>query len=131
MKSPALEEISMYHRQQGITAIGFIILAAFIGLFILAGVKLAPIYLEGMDVKSALTKAKTELDGNRPSIVNIRDSIQRRFDVDSVRRISAKDIKITRSAEGYLVDASYEARVNYVANLYLLLVFDNKVEIES
>jgi len=72
MKSPALEEISMYHRQQGITAIGFIILAAFIGLFILAGVKLAPIYLEGMDVKSALTKAKTELDGNRPSIVNIR-----------------------------------------------------------
>ena len=79
MKSPALEEISMYHRQQGITAIGFIILAAFIGLFILAGVKLAPVYLEGMDVKSALTKAKTELDGNRPSIVDIRDAIRAPF----------------------------------------------------
>jgi len=130
MKSPAQEEFPMHHRQQGVTAIGFIILAAFIGLFILAGVKLAPVYLESMDVKTALAQAKTELDGNRPSMVDIRKAIERRFDVDSVRRISAKDLEITRSAEGYLVDASYEARVNYVSNLYLLLVFDNKVEIK-
>ena len=30
-------------RQQGITLLGFLILAAFIGLFILAGIKLVPV----------------------------------------------------------------------------------------
>jgi len=119
----------MYRRQDGVTVLGFLILAAFIGLFILAGVKLAPVYLESMDVKSALAQTKTELDGNRPSIVDIRKAIERRFDVDSVRRISPKDIKITRSGEGYLVDASYEGRVDYIGNLSLVLTFDNKVEI--
>lgn len=121
----------MFRRQHGITAIGALILAAFIGLFILAGVRLAPVYLESMDVKSTLTKVKTELDGTRPSITEIRKSIERRFDVDSVRRISAKDVKIARGGEGYLVDASYEGRVNYIGNLYLVLVFDNKIEIRN
>ncbi|MGB5209805.1 MAG: DUF4845 domain-containing protein [Gammaproteobacteria bacterium] len=119
----------MYRRQDGITVLGFLILAAFIGLFILAGVKLAPVYLESMDVKAALAQTKTELDGNRPTISEIRKAVQRRFDVDSVRRLTSKDVKITRGGEGFIVDASYEGRVDYIGNLALVLTFDNKVEI--
>ena len=34
------------NRQQGITLLGFLIVGAFIGLFVLAGIKLVPVYME-------------------------------------------------------------------------------------
>ena len=119
----------MYRRQSGITALGFLIVAIFLGVILLAVIKLAPVYLEYAKVESSLNKVATEFQGERPTVEEIRRSIQRRFDIEDVRSITARDISINRDPGGYQVRAAYEGRVSYIANLYLVAAFDKTVEI--
>lgn len=116
-------------RQQGITLIGFIILAAFVGMFVLAGIKLVPVYLEFAKVQSTLTKVKDEFEGQRPSTGEVRSAIQRRFDIEDVRAITAKDVKISPIEGGLELRATYDGRVSYLGNLYLVAEFDSAVEV--
>ena len=71
-------------RQRGITLIGMLILLAFIGIFVLAGLKLTPIYLEYFNVKSALENTRDELSGTRPSVSKLRTAVQNRLDINNV-----------------------------------------------
>lgn len=116
-------------RQQGITLIGFIILAAFVGMFVLAGIKLVPVYLEFAKVQSTLTKVRDEFEGQRPSTGEVRSAIQRRFDIEDVRAITAKDVKISPIEGGLELRATYDGRVSYLGNLYLVAEFDSAVEV--
>jgi Tfp pilus assembly protein PilE len=120
----------MRRNEQGVTLIGFLIMAVFLGLFALAAIKLLPVYLEYGKVTSTLEKAKAEFDGKSPTTEEIYRSIERRFDIEDVRRINFRDIKIKREPRSYSVQAAYEARVYYIGNIYLLAVFDFTVNID-
>jgi hypothetical protein len=119
----------MDRKQQGMTLIGMLITAAFVGLFVLAGIRLAPVYIEYLAVSKALDSAQSELGGTAPTPQDIRKLISRRFDVDNVTSIAAKDIEITRLSQGYKVEADYEGRATYIANLSLVAKFNKAVEI--
>jgi hypothetical protein len=120
----------MMRNEKGVTLIGFLIMAVFLGLFALAIIKLVPVYLEFGKVETTLSKVKTELDNKSPTIQEISRSVERRFDIEDVRRISFKDVKITREPRSFRVQAQYEARVYYIANIYLVAVFDTSVDIQ-
>ena len=119
----------MVRRQEGITALGFLIVAAFLGLFALAAIKLVPVYLENAKIRATLQKVKEEHDGNRATVQDIRTSIQRRFNIESVNALQIGDVEIKRISGGYSVDASYDARVSYLGNIYLVAEFKNYVEV--
>jgi hypothetical protein len=119
----------MRREQKGVTAIGFIIIAAFLGLFAFAILRLTPIYLEQMKIASILNDVKVNLDNQNTSVPQIKSAIEKRLDVEMVTGLVAKDFKITKTSNGYMIDAAYEKRAHYVANLYLVVVFDRSVEI--
>lgn len=117
------------HRQQGMTLIGMLIVAGIAGVFLLAGIRLVPIYLEYMKVETTLNEVKKDLDGSNAGPGQIRTAIERRFDIESVTAIGARDVEIERSANGYLVTADYEGRAPFLGNVYLVMVFDKSVEV--
>jgi len=119
----------MRARQQGITAIGFVVLAAFIGIFVFAGLRLTPVYLESMKVRTVLNDIRVNLDGQGASAQNIRTAIGKRLNIEMIRDVKAKDFKIRKSETGYDVQLQYERRQPFIGNLYLLVVFDEEVEI--
>ncbi len=119
----------MRARQQGITAISFIVAAVFIGAFALAGLKVLPFYLEQMKVASILVDVQKEMDGNAPTIATIRSAIAKRLDIEMVTGINTQEFAIKKSGKGYVVKAQYENRAQFVSNLYLVVVFDKQVEI--
>lgn len=115
-------------RQRGITFLGLVILVAFVGLFVYAGIRLSPAYLEYMAVARALDSLKTELSGG----VNqdaIRRSIQRRFEVDDVSSISPRDVEIGRDRDVFTVRAAYGVQARFIANVDFLVSFDKTVEV--
>jgi hypothetical protein len=120
----------MRGKQQGITVIGLIALLIVLGLLGFAGLKLFPIYLEQMKIVSILNDVKLELDGQNPSLQFIKSSINKRLNIEMVRDMKATDFKISKSENGYMLQAKYERRAPYMANIYLLVVFDRSVEIE-
>lgn len=119
----------MRARQEGITAIGLILVILFVGSFAYAGLKVIPFYLEQMKVSSILADVKRDMDGNAPTIANIRNAIGKRLDIEMVYGIKTQDFAIKKSKNGYTVSAQYENRANYFGNLYLVVVFDETVEI--
>jgi hypothetical protein len=77
------------------TTLGLIILVAFVGVFAFGFIRLTPVYLNYMKVLGVMNGVQEEFDGNDPSRSALRNSISRRFDVESVSEINARDITIT------------------------------------
>ena len=118
------------HRQQGMTLIGMVIVAFIGGVFVLAALRLIPIYLEYMKVDAAMVAMKADLDGSNAGPAQIRTSLERRFDIDDVKTIGPRDVLIERTPNGYMVRADYEGRAPFIANVFFVVDFDKSVEVE-
>jgi len=115
------------HRQSGMTTLGLIILVSFIGLFAFAGIRLTPIYLNYMKVSGVVSGIYREFDGSNATRASIRNSISRRFDIESVGEITAKDIKVTKVDGGHEVAATYSHKAPFIANVSFVVDFDKRV----
>jgi hypothetical protein len=116
------------HSQAGITALGFLILAALVGVVGLAVLKVTPMYLKNMRMTQVLQDVESELGGQGSNPVAIRQELAKRFAVEDIR-MDIDALKIAQSKNGYTLRVQYEERAPYVAGIYLVLVFDKQVEI--
>lgn len=114
-------------RQAGITTVGFLILAVFIGLFAFAGMRLSPVYLNYMKIAGVLDGVFKEFDSQNPSRASLQKSIRRRFDVESVSVITARDIKIVNESGGFRIEAVYDHMAPFIGNVSFSVHFDKKV----
>ena len=114
-------------RQEGMTTLGLIILVAFVGLFAFGGLRLTPVYLNYMKVLGVLNGVHEEFDGTNPSRNAIRTSVSRRFDVESVGEITARDVTVTSVDKGYEVRAKYTHVAPFIANVSFSVQFDKAV----
>lgn len=113
-------------RLRGMTTLGMLILVAFMGLFAFAAIQLTPVYLNYMKVAGVVDGVKEEFDGQSPTVGNIRRSIERRFGIESVTVITARDIKVTPDSGGFRVDATYDHTVPYIANVSFSVHFSKQ-----
>lgn len=124
-QSPA--RLCSRHRQAGMTTLGLIILVAFLGIFAFAGIRLTPVYLNYFKVAGVVTGVYKEFDGQNASTAAVRSSISRRFDIESVSEISARDVKVTKVDGGLEVVASYSHKAPFLGNVNFLVDFDKRV----
>ena len=109
------------------TTLGMIILVAFVGMFAFAGIRLTPVYLNYMKVLGVINGVHEEFDGTNPSRSAIRSSISRRFDVESVSEITARDVTVTSVDNGFEVRAKYNHVAPFIANVSFSVEFDKAV----
>ena len=126
--SPAMRA-STAARQSGMTTIGFLILVVFIGLFAFAFIRLTPVYLNYLKVAGVLEGVHKEFDGQNASRGALQTSISRRFSVESVSQLTARDIKVTANGSGYLVEAVYDHSAPFIGNVSFTVHFDKKVQV--
>lgn len=116
-------------RQQGMTTLGLVILLVFVSIFAFAFLRLTPVYLNYFKVVGVVDGVYAEFDKNGATAANIRTSIRRRFDIESVGEIDAKDVKLEAVDGGYKVSAQYEHTAPFIANVYFTVKFDKAVTI--
>jgi hypothetical protein len=120
----------MRNRQMGMTTLGLMIVGVFVGLVAYGILRVTPIYLEQIRISTILNDVKKDLEGKKTSPGQIRVAINKRISIEMIRGMDARDFRISKSTTGgYDVQASYERRAPYVANIFLLVVFDKTVEI--
>jgi hypothetical protein len=127
MSLNTLEKRRMKKRQAGMTTLGLIILVAFIGVFAFAGLRLTPIYLNYFKVVGVVEGVRNEFDGSNATRSAIRSSISRRFDIESVGIITAKDVKVSKVDGGHEVAATYSHKAPFIANVSFVVDFDKRV----
>ncbi|MEM9404197.1 MAG: DUF4845 domain-containing protein [Pseudomonadota bacterium] len=110
-------------QQRGMTTLGFIILAVFVGLFAFAAIRLTPVYLNYVKVAGVVEGVFEEFDGQNPSSSMIKNSIIRRFSVESVSELEPRDITVKPESNGFMVTAEYDHTVPYIANVSFTVHF--------
>ena len=113
-------------QQAGMTTLGLIILVAFVGLFAFATIRLTPAYLNYMKVVGVVDGVTAEFDGAGATRSAIRSSISRRFDIESVGLITARDVKVTPVDGGFEVAATYSHKAPFIANISFVVDFNKR-----
>ncbi len=118
----------MHHRQSGMTAIGFLLIAALVGVIGLAGLKIGPMYAQGLRLEQVLEDLKEEVDGSNPTPNRVRLTLERRLDIESLK-IPRDKITIRKGGPGYILRVNYDNKAHFVANIWLMVVVDQQIEI--
>jgi hypothetical protein len=121
--------MAMKQRERGATFLGIVVILLILGTALYAGIRLVPVYLEYTKVARSLEQVRDEHSSIDTNPQLIRNSLERRWDVEDISRIGWKEIDISKTSDGYDVTASYEAEEPFVANVYLLVKFDKTVTI--
>lgn len=119
----------MRKQQQGMTFIGWLIVLGLIAFFAILVLRLVPNYLEYFKVESTLESLENEPGITEKSPAEIRSLISRRFDVNDVEHVTAKDVKVTRDSGRTIISIKYEVRVPIMGNVDAVTKFDKSVEI--
>jgi hypothetical protein len=127
MYAKSLNSPRTLHRQAGMTTLGLIILVSFVGIFAFGGIRLTPIYLNYMKVAGVVSGVQKEFDGSNATRTAIRNSIGRRFDIESVGEITAKDVTVSKVDGGHEVAATYSHKTPFIANVSFVVDFDKRV----
>jgi Domain of unknown function (DUF4845) len=114
----------MHNRQQGVTAIGWLILLTPFAILIYAGIRLAPVYLNYMKVVRAIDQAASTGKSSAVDSTAIRIAIDRHFEIDMVEYPTIKDIQIRRDAGAWLIEAKYDDEAPLFGNVSLHVTFD-------
>ena len=114
--------------QQGMTAIGWLIVLGLIGFFVLLALRMTPAYLEYFTVKSALESLQNEPGITQKTPSEIRSMLGKRFDVNDVKNVSSKDVSVDNQSGRLNVGVDYEVRVPVLGNVDAVMKFDHSVE---
>jgi hypothetical protein len=115
-------------RQTGMTFIGFLLMFVLIGFFTLLVLKLAPIYLEHYKVLSSLESLKSDPALGDKTKEEILTLLQNRWDINSVDRVSSKDVQVTKQGGHVKVQVAYEVSEHIMGNVDALVYFDDAIE---
>lgn len=116
-------------RQQGLTFFGLVSVLGLIGIFVLLVLKIAPIYLDHSKVASALADIEKIPNLQAKSQYEIRDSLNKRFNINYVYDVTQDDIKITKYGDYLKIAIEYEVVRKIVGNLSVLVEFNDVVEV--
>ena len=119
----------MKQRQRGMTFLGMVTILVILGAGLYAAIRLVPVYLDYTKVARALEQVRDEHSAIDTNPQLIRNSLERRWDVEDVKGIGWKEIEIKKSEDGFDLNAAYEVEQPFVANVFLLAKFDKSVTI--
>ena len=111
-------------RQAGATLLGYIILSMIVGVIAFGAIRLTPVYLNYMKVVGVVDGVFNEFDRQNPTRLAIRNSVSRRFDVESVSVITFRDVSITQVDGGFEVAAIYDDTSPFIGNISFTVHFD-------
>ncbi len=127
-----------WQRQRGMSVWQILILLLVIGLALTIAVAIGPVFITNFSVRSTIKSLQTEPELATKSVLEMRQVIERKFDVNQIDVIQAvcRDkakacLKIDKTKGVLRIDGNYEARVHVIANIDAVVVFsDNFVEIQ-
>ena len=84
------------NQQQGMTTIGLLLVLVVIALIVLTAIKIIPIYMENITIKTVLTALKDDQRVDAKSKAAVWDSLKKRLYINEVRLIKREHVEITR-----------------------------------
>src|SRR3984885_10144714 len=120
----------MRRSQQGMTFLGLLCILVLVGIIVYAGIRLAPVYLNYMNIVRTLNAVAADFKGENPSPEAIRTSLSRHWEVQAITAVDDKDIEITKDDSGVSMHVAYDDSEPYIGNVSLAVHFDKTVKVQ-
>jgi hypothetical protein len=121
----------MYHKQRGISLMGFIMVAAVAGFFALMGFKLFPAYSEYYGVEQAMKSVAAQPGADKMDLGELQKDLQKRFDIGYVNTVDAKQATLIKDKGPVQLNINYEYRKDLFYNLDYVAKFDVTVSLST
>ncbi|MEJ2610076.1 MAG: DUF4845 domain-containing protein [Candidatus Thiodiazotropha sp.] len=118
-------------KQRGLTFISWLIIFVMAGTLIMVGIRIAPVYMDHMAVKTSLLAVKNESLAARKSVRELRSLLMKKLDVNSITQVTKDNITIKRSNNVTTINVAYEVRRHLAYNLDLAMTFNETVELTA
>ncbi|MGR8980223.1 MAG: DUF4845 domain-containing protein [Gammaproteobacteria bacterium] len=118
-----------FKSQQGLTLLSIAFILFLIGFFVLLTLKIVPIYIDHGKVANALAALKQDPDLPSLSESQIKDSLDKRFNINYVYDVTRDDVNVVKHGNYTKVEIEYETVVKLVYNLSLLAEFHDVIEV--
>jgi len=113
-----------HNKQRGLSGLSLLVVLAVAGFFLTIATRVGPLYLDNSFVNAALQSLQNE-SVHTLSDRQIRRKMSDYFMVNNVRDVSTQDIVIKRNKTATVVRLDYERRINFLANVDVVVVFEN------
>ena len=120
-----------WHHQKGMTAIGWMLVLGIIAFFTLITLRMLPLYLEFSKVAATLESLKEQPNIGQQTKSEIIKIVRKRFDVNDVRNVDPKLIKVSKDRGVMKVGIHYERREHLVGNVDIVTTFDKQVKVAA
>ena len=113
--------LSSSRGQRGITLFGLLFWAIVVGFGALLAMKVFPTVNEYFTIQRAVNKIASE---GLTTVPEIRAAFERQKDIEySIKSISGKDLEITKENEKVVIHFAYDAEVEIMAPVFLLIKY--------
>ena len=120
-----------WHHQKGMTAIGWMLVLGLIAFFTLITLRMVPLYLEYTKVASTLESLKEQPGITQKTKSEIVKIVGTRFDVNDVKNVDPKQIKVSKDRGVLKISINYERREHLVGNVDIVAIFDKQIEVAA
>ena len=110
--------------QQGLTIVGFILVAAVVIIFAMVGFRVVPSYVEYYSVKKSLEDTMRAGNADPNNQQAFRAELARRLQTSYVENVKSTDAVLTRNGSQLVAELAWERRLHMFGNAYILLEFE-------
>lgn len=116
------------HKQKGMTAIGWLIVLGLIAFFVLTILRLFPMYMEYSKVASVMESLTNEPGMASKTKTEIIKLIGKRFDINDVETVTAKQAIISKEDGVVKIKMEYERREEFLGNIDIVGKFSKEIK---
>lgn len=116
-------------RQQGLTAISWIVIIAFLGFQGVMALNVIPVYINDASVKSMLTSMETDPAVRGKDARKLGEIITKRLKINNIYSIKKENVTIKKLKNQYQISIVYEPRGTLVGNLDYIVTFSHEAAI--
>ncbi|MDA8093733.1 MAG: DUF4845 domain-containing protein [Betaproteobacteria bacterium] len=113
----------MRNKQTGMTVLGMLFIGVVLVFVAFIAMKLAPAYIEYGSVRQIMSAMAQDPSVQTMTPEEIRDSFDRRADIDNVNSIAGRDLEISTDNGRTVIDADYTVKVHLLGNISALMDF--------
>lgn len=104
------------------------VLVALFGLFILAGLKIVPAYIDNNVIVNAMNGMAANNGLAEMNIADIRSTLMRTLNTNRVEGFDAANVVLVKEGGKEYIDVNYEARKPLFYNIEAVVIFKNRFE---
>ncbi len=116
------------HKQRGVTLSGLLIWLVILILLGIFALKVIPPYIENAEISNIFKTIANDPEMQAASLKDIRESYEKRAQINNISIVEAGDIEISKDASGISISASYPVKLPLIGNATLLLEFNPSSE---